>query len=325
MATLNKKCCEYKKYEIKENFLKHDLFWLNVRSNFIQNFYGKLFYSTAIEIPYDQGLIKIGYNPWNSFEIGVTIESKSLTTKLLFTDRDIGDFFELLKKLREDRPASDVKCVKKSTGIYTAVYKIQKDDDFYQLSPDLALFIIKEEKNVKSIINHYKRKQSGIKNTIMRLYSIYYNFYEKENKTFTDFCNDFKFKLDCDCFDKKLVYEMLINFYSFFHASFHVFYRMCMHNEKNRYETFTNTEFIQKDVPFRKYAQQGFYYTGDHSLMRCFDCDLVLDFQKNNNVLRQHLKLSPNCFLLNNKSTINIPIKRFFISDAEKTKAMSII
>lgn len=246
----------------------------------------------------------------------------------LFTN-DIENFFSLLKKLKEEKLNTDVKCFNSSSGYHSIMYTVIMDCEFYQMPPELASHLIKHEKNVKSLINHYERKAADIKRDAIKMFSIYYNFYVKKHKDLAQFCDDFKFRLDCDCFDKKIIYELFVNYNDWFKAAFDVYYRLCMCSEQNRLDSFNHPKFVLRQQLPKDFAKYGLYYLGSYDWVRCFDCDIQLgQFGKTDNVLTNHLKKSPNCYLLNNQPTHNICIKNRkslnYITDAEKIKAISL-
>lgn len=83
----------------------------------------------------------------------------------------------------------------------------------------------------------------------------------------------------------------------------------CLYYEKERLASFEkwSNPFISKYL----LSKMGFYYTKQRDVVKCYFCAVELgEWEKNDNVVFEHLKWSPNCKLLTGHKTNNIPINR---------------
>lgn len=69
-----------------------------------------------------------------------------------------------------------------------------------------------------------------------------------------------------------------------------------MENEEQRFRSFRRNNGWRGAVDPRKLAAAGFYYTGIHDNVTCFECDLSLSsWAPGEDPVREHLKNRPNC------------------------------
>ena len=85
--------------------------------------------------------------------------------------------------------------------------------------------------------------------------------------------------------------------------------KLKLHKEIDRRKTFVQNDWFNEHVSFEELAQQGFYYFKKPNCVRCFFCQIDLNkFEPNDDLIKNHLKFSPNCPLLRRCKTSNKPV-----------------
>lgn len=82
-----------------------------------------------------------------------------------------------------------------------------------------------------------------------------------------------------------------------------------LNKEKDRLRTFTENYCNINSRSFKKLAIVGYYFVQHPDVVKCQFCHVVLTVSHTmDNVLCQHLQVSPNCPLLIRRPTRNLPI-----------------
>lgn len=84
---------------------------------------------------------------------------------------------------------------------------------------------------------------------------------------------------------------------------------LSLNREVDRRKTFFDNNWDNQDVSSTKLALLGFYFFQKPDSVRCHFCDIALsDFSPDDDILKEHLKFSPNCPLIRRRDTSNEPI-----------------
>lgn len=85
--------------------------------------------------------------------------------------------------------------------------------------------------------------------------------------------------------------------------------------EVNRLKTF-NANWPHAFIIPRILAKIGFYYIGPHDQVKCHFCEaLVSSWEMGDNEVTEHRRWSPNCPLVNQNNTLNVPLEPTFELD----------
>lgn len=81
-----------------------------------------------------------------------------------------------------------------------------------------------------------------------------------------------------------------------------------LNKEVDRRRSFIDNNWCNKHVQFDDLALFGLYFYKKPDHVKCYFCSIDLsDFEPGDDVLKEHLKFSPNCPLLRRRKTLNIP------------------
>ena len=82
-----------------------------------------------------------------------------------------------------------------------------------------------------------------------------------------------------------------------------------LNKEVDRRRTFIDNNWYNLYVSIKDLAQVGFFYCEKPDKVKCYFCSVTLsDFEPNDDVLKEHLKFSPNCRLIKRREIYNIPL-----------------
>lgn len=82
-----------------------------------------------------------------------------------------------------------------------------------------------------------------------------------------------------------------------------------LHKEVDRRRTFIDNNWYNPNVSINDLAQLGFFFYKNPDHVKCFFCSVSLsDFEPNDDVLKEHVKFSPNCRLIKRREIHNIPL-----------------
>lgn len=82
-----------------------------------------------------------------------------------------------------------------------------------------------------------------------------------------------------------------------------------LYKEVDRCRSFVDNQWCNRKVDHKQLALLGFYYYKKPDVVKCYFCRQSLnEFEPNDNVLNEHVKVSPNCPLLIRRQTNNEPI-----------------
>lgn len=85
--------------------------------------------------------------------------------------------------------------------------------------------------------------------------------------------------------------------------------KLKLHKELDRRKSFVENDWFNEHVEFGDLALLGFYYFKKPSSVKCFFCHVELNkFELKEDLLKSHLKFSPNCPLLRRRKTNNKPV-----------------
>jgi len=85
--------------------------------------------------------------------------------------------------------------------------------------------------------------------------------------------------------------------------------KLKLYKEIERRKSFVENDWFLEHVEFVDLALQGFYYFKKPNCVKCIFCHVELDkFDPNDDLLKRHLKFSPNCPLLRRRKTNNKPV-----------------
>lgn len=82
-----------------------------------------------------------------------------------------------------------------------------------------------------------------------------------------------------------------------------------LHKEIDRRRTFVDNDWFNQHVKFEDLALTGLYFHQKPDHVKCFFCSVHLsEFEPNDDIVKEHLKFSPNCRLLRRRQTHNFPL-----------------
>lgn len=82
-------------------------------------------------------------------------------------------------------------------------------------------------------------------------------------------------------------------------------------NESDRVKTFVDNRWKDNHVSAKKLASTGCYFHSQPDKVKCVFCNVILEeFENGDDVLKEHLKFSPNCPLLRRRKTSNVAINQ---------------
>lgn len=84
-----------------------------------------------------------------------------------------------------------------------------------------------------------------------------------------------------------------------------------MHSEKERLNSFWWTWSYQRR---HELAKGGFYANDETGNLKCYFCELYLDWWTSNPI-SQHVIRAPSCSFINGLQTNNVPIKQSYFED----------
>lgn len=85
--------------------------------------------------------------------------------------------------------------------------------------------------------------------------------------------------------------------------------KLKLYKEIDRRKSFIENDWFNEHVNFEDLALLGFYFFKKPNCVKCYFCRLELDgFEPNIDLVKGHLKFSPNCPLLRRRKTNNKPL-----------------